>query len=71
MDTTKDADALHHAVTDLAWLVRFLPPERRDEFRKPLYVIVNETNRLRRERDNHRVRASLLARLVRFQAEDN
>lgn len=71
MDAQTDPDTLHRAVTDLAWLVRFLPPDRRDEFRKPLYVIVNEANRLRRERDNHRVRAALLTRLVRFQAEDN
>jgi len=71
MNPTTDADALHHAVTDLAWLVRFLPAEKREEFRKPLYVVVREANRIRRERDNYRVRASLLARLVRFQAQDN
>ena len=66
-----DADPLHHAVMELAWLVRSLPPDRREEFRKPLYVIVREANRLRRERDNYRIRASLLTRLVRYQAEAN
>ena len=66
-----DADALHRAVTDLAWLVRSVPAGRREQFRKPLYVILRETSRLRRERDNHRVRAAWLARLVRYQAEDN
>ena len=68
---TTDADPLHYAVMDLAWLVRTLPPERREEFRRPLYVVVRECNRLRRERDHQRTRASLLGRIVRYQAQDN
>jgi hypothetical protein len=62
---------LHRAVTDLAWLIQTLPEAWREEFRKPLYVVVREANHLRRERDGWKARAALLGRLVRYQAETN